>query len=185
MMLVAKQVADLVTYSRLGLAGLLVWLGLTQGAAAMPLACWLMVAAWTADSLDGPLARRSRVRYQSWIGDHDLWVDMAVSAGLLLYMAASGYVDLPAAAIYLLAWTLAFWRWGVPKALGELFQAPIYAWFIVLAIRHEPQAGLWLVGWILAAIVITWPKFPKETVPEFLADAREAWRRYQSPDDAG
>jgi len=43
--------------------------------------------------MDGPISRRSRVIYHTWIGDHDLQVDMAVSVGLLLYMLAAGYVS--------------------------------------------------------------------------------------------
>jgi cardiolipin synthase len=173
-MLVAKQVADLLTILRVFLAGVFVWLGFTQGEAGLPLAAWLLIASWTSDSLDGPLARRSRVRYQTWVGDHDLHIDMLVAAGLLIYMGGAGIVDPSVAALYLLLWALYFIRVGVPRSLGMLSQAPIYGWFIWTAVRQAPAAGWWVVGWILVMLVITWPKFPNEVVPGFLAGMGDA-----------
>ena len=177
-MLVAKQFADLITVMRLAAAFILPWLGLAQGAAGLPLAVWLMIADWTGDALDGPIARRSRAFYRTWVGDHDLEVDMAVSVGLLVYLILAGFVDWRLAGAYLLIWALIFWRWGVPKSLGMLAQAPIYAWFIWVALRDVPATGLWIVVWILAAIVVTWPKFPKEVIPGFLSGMQQVWRRH-------
>ncbi len=53
-----------------------------------------MIANWTGDLLDGRIARRSRMVDHTWIGDHDLEVDMAVSTGLLVYMQQSGFVNI-------------------------------------------------------------------------------------------
>ncbi len=183
-MLVAKQVADLLTILRVFLAGVLVWLGFTQREVGLPLAAWLLIASWTSDSLDGPLARRSRVRYRTWVGDHDLQIDMLVAAGLLVYMAASGIVNQRVAALYLLIWILYFIRVGVPRSLGMLSQAPIYGWFIWTTLHQAPATGWWLVGWILAMLVITWPKFPKEMVPGFLAGMRDAMVRDERGESA-
>ena len=176
-MLVARQVADLLTILRVFLAGVLVWLGFNHREAGLPLAGWLLIASWTSDSLDGPLARRSRVRYRTWVGDHDLEIDMLVAAGLLIYMAAAGIVDQLVAVLYLLIWILYFIRVGVPRSLGMLSQAPIYGWFIWTSLRQAPATGLWLVGWILAMLVITWPKFPNEVIPGFLGGMRDAMVR--------
>jgi phosphatidylglycerophosphate synthase len=173
-MLVAKQVADILTFLRVVLAFLLVWLGFTQGDIGLPLAAWLLVTSWTSDSLDGPLARRSRIRYQTWIGDHDIEIDMMVAGGLLIFMAAAGFVDLIVAALYLLFWSLYFIRSGVPRSVGMLFQAPIYGWFIWTTLNQAPPSGWLLVGWILTMIVITWPKFPREVVPGFLSGMGDA-----------
>jgi len=173
-MLVAKQVADFLTIFRVFLAFELAWLGLTQGDVALPVAAWLLIASWTSDSLDGPLARRSRVQYQTWVGDHDLHVDMSVAAGLLIYMATSGIVDPVVAVVYLLIWAIYFIRFGVPRSLGMLSQAPVYGWFIWTALHQAPAAGWWLIAWILTMLVITWPKFPREIIPGFLTGMREA-----------
>src|SRR3989304_1760435 len=91
-MLVAKQVADLITFARGMLAFYLAWLGATLSEHGLPIAVWAMIINWTGDSVDGALARHSRRQYHTWIGDHDLQIDMLVSFGLLIYMLLAGYV---------------------------------------------------------------------------------------------
>jgi phosphatidylserine synthase len=178
-MLVAKQVADLITIARGLLTLLFIWLGVTQRASALPLACWVLILAWSGDLLDGPIARRSRISYHTWIGDHDLPVDIMVSFGLLMYLLAAGYVDLRLAAVYLLVWALVFWRWGVPQSLGMLVQAPIYGWFLWVALRDAPASGLWVVAWVLALIILTWPRALHEVVPGWLSGMRDVWDQYR------
>lgn len=178
-MLVAKQVADLVTILRAFIAPILVWIGITQGSSGLAMAAWLMLVAWSADALDGPIARRSRVRYETWIGSHDLEVDMFVASGLLVYMLVADFVTLPVAGVYLLVWALVFWRWGVPRSLGMLVQAPIYAWFILNAIRGAPPAGWAIVIWCCLVTAITWPRFPKEVVPGFISGIRAVLSQYR------
>ena len=180
-MLAAKQVADLITALRASLFLILPWLGLAQGQGGLPLAVWLMIANWTADSVDGSIARRSRIYYRTWIGDHDLEIDMAVSIGLLGYMVVADLLGWPLAALYVLLWALVFWRTGAHRSLGMLSQAPVYAWFILVSIREAPASGWWTVFWILAAVVITWPKFPKEIVPGFLSGMRKVHHPDQRP----
>jgi hypothetical protein len=165
----AKRAADGITAIRLLLAAVLVWLGLAQGAGALPLVAWLMLADWIGDCLDGPLARRSRTSIHTWWGDHDLQVDMLVAVGLLLYMAAAGYAPPGSAGLYLLAWAALFAWLGSPRSLGMLSQTPIYLWFVWVALQEAPAVGRWLVIVPLLAIVITWPRFPKEVIPGFLA----------------
>ncbi len=171
-MLVSKQVADLITWARALLVVWLPWLGISQGAKSLPLVIILMIVNWTADSIDGVLARRSRIQYRTWIGDHDLQVDMLVSVGMLGYLSAASLILWQVGTIYILLWLVVFWRFGMLHVLGVLFQAPIYGWFGVLVIREVPQSGLWIVAWILAAIIVTWPKLPRVIVPEFLRDLR-------------
>ena len=172
----AKRIADLITLSRVLLAFGLAWLGFTVGAASLPLAVWLMIADWTGDYFDGQIARRSKVYYHTWIGDHDLETDMLVSGGLLVYLAAAGFVEPWIAALYALAWALIFWRYGTPKALGMLAQAPIYGWFIWVALWTPPYAGWWIAAWIAAMIGITWPKFPKQIAPDFVNGMKQVWK---------
>jgi len=170
---VAKQVADLLTFTRGLLLIIFPWLAVAGGQESMSLAVVLLIANWTGDVFDGTLARRSRKRYDTWIGDHDLEIDMAVALGLLIYTIATGYVQLAVGVIYILIWAIYFWRVGIPRTMGMLFQAPIYAWFIYVSLRTTPSAGLWLVAWILAAVVLTWPRFPREVVPGFLSGMKE------------
>jgi len=171
-MLVAKQFADLLTLTRTLIALILVCLGIMQGGDGLPTAALLLLVSWTTDALDGPIARRSRLSYHTWLGDHDLEVDMAVAAGLLVYMLLSGFVNPVVGTVFALGWALFFWHWGVLRSPGMLFQAPVYAWFIWLALCGSPLYGALLVGWILAAILFTWPRFLDEVVPGFLAGMR-------------
>jgi len=171
----AKRVADLITTLRGLLAVILAWLGRTRGRTGLSWAVWLLILSWTSDSLDGNLARRSRHRYATWIGDHDLEIDVAVSVGLLLFMIGAGLVDPLLAGFYVLAWLFIFWHWGWLRSLGMLVQAPIYGWFIWRALHDAPAAGWWLVGWIAVALIVTWPRFPNEIVPGFLNGMRAMW----------
>ncbi|MBI5840555.1 MAG: CDP-alcohol phosphatidyltransferase family protein [Chloroflexi bacterium] len=168
-MVVAKQVADLITTARVLIAVYLMWLGITHGAAGLPLAAWLMIADWAGDAVDGRIARRSRIQYRTWIGDHDLEVDMSVSAGLLIYMLQAGFVNGWLAGSYILLWGVYFWRQGgIPRSPGMLFQAPIYGWFIWVSLRDAPQAGWAIVVFLASAVALTWPYFPRVMVPDFL-----------------
>jgi phosphatidylglycerophosphate synthase len=175
-MLVAKQVADLITFSRGLMAIILAGLGLLVGKDALPLAAWLMIADWCGDMVDGPIARRSRIHYHTWIGDHDLQIDMTVSVGLLIYLLGAGYISWWVGVIYLLGWALFFHRFGVIPAPGMLFQAPIYFWFILTALRDATGLGVLIIVLIFAAVIITWPKFPQVVVPGFLEGMRKAFR---------
>jgi phosphatidylglycerophosphate synthase len=178
-MLVAKQVADLITLSRGLMAFILAGLGLPVGRAALPLAAWLMIADWCGDMVDGPIARRSQVFYHTWIGDHDLQIDMTVSVGLLIYLLGAGYVGLWVGVIYLVVWALFFLRSGVTLAPGMLFQAPIYFWFIWTTVQGATGLGVLIIVLILVALILTWPKFPQVMVPGFLEGMREAFQPLQ------
>lgn len=171
----AKRVADSITIGRLFLGAALVWLGVSRGPSALPTVVWLMIINWTGDCLDGPIARKNHPFYHTWIGDHDLEIDMAVSVGLMLYLVGAGFVPRAAAGAYLAASLLVMWRLGIPKSLGMLFQAPIYGWFIVVAIRNAPSSGRFIPAWIIVAIIATWPRFPKEILPGFLVGIRHAF----------
>ena len=167
-MVYAKHLADLLTASRVLLALIFAWLGLAGARDSLPLAGFLLLASWITDLLDGPLARQSKAG-PTWIGDHDLEADVAVSLGLLVYLVGVEYLEPIYAAVYVLLWGIIFWRWGWHRDPAMLFQAPIYLWFIVVSMQHAPQVGWWLVGYVAVVIVVTWPRFPREVVPGFLS----------------
>ena len=169
----AKLLADILTVSRVFISTAIIGLGFHQGAEALPVVIWLTIAAWTSDVLDGALSRHSRVQRRTWIGEHDLIFDMVIGAALLVYMAEVGFVNTWLGAAYLGFSVLVFWRFGLSPALGKLFQAPAYAWFIIVALREAPFTGLWLAAWIVIAVIATWPRFPRETIPGFLSEASE------------
>jgi cardiolipin synthase len=171
----AKSLADLLTASRVLLALIFAWLGFAGARDALVLASFLLLASWISDLLDGPLARQSSAS-PTWIGDHDLEVDFVVSLGVLMYLVGAGFLEPAYAAVYILLWGLIFRRWGWQRDPAMLFQAPIYLWFIVVAMRHAPQAGWWLIGYVAVLVVVTWPRFQREVVPSFLAGMSRAIR---------
>ena len=177
-MIVSKQVADFLTGLRGLIAVTLAWVGLTRGIDGLPLAAWLLLIAWVTDGLDGPLARRSRRQYRSWLGEHDLQIDMAVSGGLFIYLAIAGLIAPMTAGAYILIWAIIFARWGLARSLGMLVQAPIYGWFIWITLRDAREIGQYLVAWIVALVIITWPRFPQQVVPNFLNGMQALWRQH-------
>jgi len=154
-------------------------LGLLVGSEALPQVACIMIADWCFDILDGPIARRSQVYYHTWIGDHDLQIDMTVSVGLLIYLLGSGFVSWWLGVIYLLVWAIFFLRLGVTPAPGMLFQAPTYFWFIWTTVKDAPGFGALIIVLILVALLLTWPKFPKVMVPGFLEGMRKAFQPLQ------
>lgn len=172
----AKRIADLMTAARALLVVILPWLGLRFGVDSLPAVVWLMMADWTGDAVDGAVARRSRPFYHTWLGDHDLEVDMLVAAGLLGYLTAVHFVTPWLAGIYVLVCLLILGHWRWPRPLGMLAQAPIYGWFVLMVLLKAPEAGRWLLLWMLIAIIITWPRFPQEVVPNFLKGMNKLFR---------
>jgi phosphatidylglycerophosphate synthase len=174
---VTKRIADIITWIRVLIVIIIIGLGFTQGISAIPAVTVLMIFNWTTDSIDGPLARRKANPYQTWIGARDLEVDMLVSASVLAYLVLANLVSWQLALLYVLLWTVFFWRKGITKSIGSLFQAPIYLYFIVITFREEAMFAWAMVIWALLAMAITWPKFPKVILPDFFSGLRAPRKR--------
>jgi phosphatidylglycerophosphate synthase len=165
---IEKILADSLTAARLPIAVLLVVVGLTLGKGGWHFAALLVLVSWTSDIVDGALARLSRTKISTWIGSHDLYFDMAVAVGVLTYLTAAGSINTSISILYILSWIIVFTRFGILSALGKLFQAPIYTWFIIAAFQSDSSLGALFLIYLLVIIVLTWPRFPKETIPDFL-----------------
>lgn len=176
----SKHLADSITWGRAVAALALVGWGLSRGAESLPVASVFLVADWTGDILDGALARRSPRARRTWIGDHDLEVDMWVAGCLLTYLLVTGWVDVWLAAGYVAVCAALLAATGWPRALGMLCQAPIYGGLVLLTLAHAPAVAALMGLWVLSAILITWPRFPQAVVPEFLAGVRSVWVRLMS-----
>jgi hypothetical protein len=167
----SKRLADVLTLSRLlNTLGLIVVAFLGQ--AGLVWAAVLVVIAWTTDSLDGPLARRHSPPLRSWIGDHDLEIDMSVAGALLCYLALSGFLDYRLALGYALFWAFVLWRGGEGFVSTRLCQAPIYLAFLVVLFRQRPDIGRLILLWMVAAMAAGWPRFSRVTVPSYLRQLR-------------
>jgi len=162
-------IADFLTASRLLISILIGFLGWFRGVDGWLLASILLIIAWSTDILDGIFARRSGSPGKTWIGKHDLYFDMLVALSLLVFMTSSTVINLATCLLYLFAWVLIFSRFGIPSALGKLFQAPIYAWFIVSSLVYQPPLGAILLVFLAFLTAITWPRFPDDTIPSFIS----------------
>lgn len=165
----AKIVGDLITASR-GVLGLMIaWLGLTQGAGALPAVVLLMLLDWTGDFVDGTIAHRSRNPRRTRIGDSDIYIDLFVSICLGIFLVNAGFVGFTVGFWYAIVWMLLLWRFGLDKNLIMLAQTPIYLWFIITALKILPTMGYWMVIWVAVALTINWRRFSRDIVPKFIS----------------
>jgi hypothetical protein len=176
-----KGIADLITLIRGLMAFLLAWLGFTRGSDSLHLAVILMLICWTGDLVDGGIARLNRPPRKTWLGDHDLYVDLIVSLGLGAYLVGAGFLTWMIGCAYLIAWAILLWRFGPDRSLLMLFQAFIYGFFIWVALREDPQTGRWLVAWILAVTALSWRRFSNQVVPGFIQDMKSIWHKNSTP----
>ena len=154
-----RRVPDLLTLSRGVLGLMLVWLGAVNTTAALAQDIWILVLAWTTDMLDGRISRSLRTENQTWVGKNDVYIDLFVSLAVLAYLTLTGLLALGIAVAYLLVWGAVFLRWGMPPVAAQVFQNPIYAWFVFLAVRAAPEVLPWLLLWAAAAMALFWRRW--------------------------
>jgi hypothetical protein len=166
-------IADLLTFSRILAAGVLVWLGLTGGASALPVAVLVVMLGWTTDQLDGWFARRSPTPTR--LKNSDFQVDLIFYAGILAYLAlacflptwlVAGFVSLGGAA----------WLLTRKRAVVILCLRIIDVACGVIIFMNLPVVGLMLVVW-LVALAVTYRRRLAERVPRWWGDLRNAWHR--------
>jgi hypothetical protein len=171
----AKLLADFITSMRCFLGFVLAWLGLSCRKDALSLATIILLLDWTGDFFDGRIARLTSKPRTTWIGNHDLQVDLFFSLGLGIYLVGSGYVTNIVAICYLVFWGLVLWRWGFDRNLLMLVQAPIYLANIFIVLLEQASLGIWLVAWVLGMLTINWKKFSSEIVPHFIQGIQTLW----------
>ena len=136
-------------------AAVLVAAGL-DGRADLDREIWWLVASWTTDMVDGRMSRSWSPDYQSWLGKNDVYIDMFVSVAALAYLALTGLLPLWLAIAYLLVWSALFLWKGIPALFAQVFQNPIYAYFVFVTIQNEPQVLPWLLLWALVGLLLFW-----------------------------
>ena len=173
-----KKVADALTGLRLALSVTLAALGLTGRLEGPQTAAVIVLAAWTTDALDGPLARKSGQAGQNWWGQGDLLVDMALATALLIYMCSAGMAHPLLGLAHLLVWLVILVRQGsITKPLGAAFQGPIYVWFGVSLLMQGLLMGRVMLLWVLGNIAINWRRFAQRDVPRFIEGLGDLVRR--------
>ena len=174
-MIRAKTIADTLTVTRVLLALLILWLGVTGGAEALPAAMTALIFAWATDLLDGPLARRDPSAPQTWVGERDLHADVSVGLSVLGYLTFAGFIPLWVGIAYL-ALCAALLLYTRSVHLGWLVQAPPYGMMFFIALRQARLQGAIALAWLVLAVILTWPRFPRETIPIFLRGMRALGR---------
>jgi phosphatidylglycerophosphate synthase len=174
-MIRAKTIADTLTVTRVFLALLILWVGVTGGSEALPAAMTALIFAWATDLLDGPFARRDPSAEQTWVGERDLHADMSVGLCVLGYLTFSGFIPVWAGVAYL-ALCVALLLYFRSVHLGWLVQAPPYLMMLILSLLYARIQGYIAIAWMLLGVIFTWPRFPRETVPTFLRAMRALGR---------
>jgi phosphatidylglycerophosphate synthase len=157
--------ADLLTFSRLIAAGILLWLGL-QGPQTLQWAILVAVLAWTTDQLDGWAARRAST--PTHLAPADFAIDSTLYACTLAYLAMTGYVPAaPAIAFGVLV--VGLWLVYRRKAIAILCLRLIDLLSAVVIFKHVPLIGALLVGWV-AVLTFLYRRRVMERVPHWLAE---------------
>ena len=150
----ARVLADALTYSRLvAAAALLVWpWEPSTRSLAVLLRCKILL--WSADAVDGALARRSRTP-PSWIGRNDIWIDSLVTLGTGVSLARMGLVPAAFVVAWLAACAAAYAFRPVHTALLA-FMFPLQATLVLLAVAYGlPEVWL-LAAWLAVLACLAW-----------------------------
>jgi phosphatidylglycerophosphate synthase len=148
-----RTLADALTASRLVIAAGIVGIGIPWGRGALHLVQIATLLGWTADTVDGHLARRAPKGRRTWISNHDRTVDAFMVLAGFLYMTAIGFVSWWFCLLYLTVSAGLIYRFR-SSALTTLLEAPLVLQMPVVALREVPSLGLaWLVWGLLALIL--------------------------------
>lgn len=145
--------ADVLTLIRLAIAVLIVYLGITAGAAAFPHVIVLVVVAWITDGLDGPLARRAKGRTR--LGKIDFLIDVALTWASFAYLTLAGFIPWPLALLYTLI-TMVVVAYFQRKAVMVAFMRPIDLTSSIIALRYAPEITLLFFAWLVGLGLIRW-----------------------------
>jgi len=160
-----KPLADLLTVSRVLLGICLAGLGMARRAEALPTAVFTVIISWLTDVLDGPLARHDSDHRITRVGEHDAEADLTVSLGVAAYLILSGYVAGWLGAMLVLT-ILGLWVLHSHQLAWPFYALP-YVILILIALQDAPLFGWLAVGYLLATLVLCWPRFWQQYLPEF------------------
>lgn len=160
-----RLLADLLTLSRVVLSLLIILLGTQAKFVTLPQVVLVVLVAWLTDLFDGPLARQDTHHPITIIGEHDAEADLTTSIGVTVYLALAGYIPAAGALIFLLILTWV-WFWHSHQLAWPLYALP-YAFLLILALHETPAYGRLMGTYILAMLVISWPRLNSEFLPEF------------------
>ena len=150
---IINRIPDFFTSLRIILGFILIGSGIANGAAAIAEDIWLLVASWSTDMVDGRLSRSLKTHGKTWLGRHDVYIDMFVSLAVLAYLTVTAILPLWIVLVYLLVWGAIFARFGRKEMFAQVFQNPIYLAFVVFTVIAQPAVLPWLLLWAFAAFI--------------------------------
>ncbi len=153
-----RWLADTLTASRLLFSVLIVRLGFTAGAEALDQVIFYILLGWTADTLDGHIARRDRSGRQTWFSHNDATVDAIFVVSSLIYLNLAGFVGWSFSLIYLsVGWFLL--RLFHSRSMLIVLEAPLGLLPAVVAFANRPPWGWAYVGWAGLAFALDRRRF--------------------------
>jgi phosphatidylglycerophosphate synthase len=148
--------ADLLTLTRLAIAITIVCLGLMLGPVALRAAIILVFVGWLTDTIDGPLARRSKSK-PSWVSRVDIPADIALVFSFFLFVVVAGlYPVIPALALAAGAGLIVLIR--PTYKVVQMVSAPFSALPIVLSFYAGWFVGAIYVVFLTAMIIFRWDR---------------------------
>ncbi|MGB2983131.1 MAG: CDP-alcohol phosphatidyltransferase family protein [Candidatus Bipolaricaulia bacterium] len=168
-----KRVPDLLTLSRAFIAAAIFSLGFV-GRGALPAVLLLTMLGWTTDILDGRVARRIN-KPPTWVGEKEFAFDMLMVFSGLCYLVLSGFIPFVPAIIYTMV-AAAFIAYFRSKMVTMSFATPVVALPLIVAYFEAPNALVWYVVWIAAALAFDWRRF-KGVVLEFIENTKKLAKR--------
>ncbi len=158
--------ADLLTLLRVLVSVWLIWLGVSQGAQALPQAVVITLIAWVGDSLDGWLARRAR--QPTLLGKYDFPIDVLLTWSALVYITLSGFLPAWLTALYTLLAGIVV-AVMQRKAIMILFMRPVDVTCGVVVLTSAPEAR-WVLAATLAGLAIVQRQRLRDRVPRWLRE---------------
>lgn len=148
-----QVLADALTASRLVIAAGIVGIGIPWGRGALNMVQIATLLGWTADTVDGHLARRAPAGQKTLISRHDRTVDAFMVVAGFLYMTAIGFVSWWFCLAYLTVSAGLIYRFRSP-ALATLLEAPLVLQMPLVALMEVPALGLAWLSWGLLALIL-------------------------------
>lgn len=148
-----RILADALTASRLVIAAGIVGIGIPWGRGAFGMVQIATLLGWTADTVDGHLARRAPEGRRTWISDHDRTVDAFMVVAGFLYMTAIGFVSWWFCLLYLAVSAGLIYHFR-SSALTTLLETPLVLQMPLVALRDVPILGWAWVAWGLLALIL-------------------------------
>jgi len=139
-------VADALVVVRLGVMLAILWLGWTQGRAALHMVVLLATLGWISDGLDGPVARRTPCPTKLGVLDYPL--DVALTWAEFIYAAMAGFI-LPAVVVIYTVLAVLATLWFRRKVVLALFMRGIDLLLILIVLLAAPLYLLPLLLWLL------------------------------------